>query len=379
MEEKQKKLKAKVINKHETEADWLLSQYVPDIGEVVFYDPDERYSYTRQKNGDGIHKVSELPFATEAQQQADWTQTDETKTDFIKNKPENLVYSEDSELGDATLPEGGNGGGIIDVTELPTENIDENSIYRMRKNAYTYFPLTGEINAIDGNPVELITVDTLPEVGIDYLRSEDGIVMIFTGYHRLSDNSIWLYLPADLNGGNAQWVNGELSEPPIHIVPYESEAVDTGMVYVIYNSNYTYHIYKDGIWTELVSKDYVDTRACAKSRAFQSLDLMFNWIYEHPEISLPVVVSSGAGTLTNDETSYMLALNGRVTVVRDDSQTTMMIDQLSGFNMCSIVCVYQDGSLAGEIGCFYRDSSKSKEYYFNANYPDYGKITLYYY
>lgn len=108
MEEKQKKLKAKVINKHETEADWLLSQYVPDIGEVVFYDPDERYSYTRQKNGDGIHRVSELPFATEAQVQADWAQTDETKADFIKNKPENLVYSEDSELGDATLPEGGN-------------------------------------------------------------------------------------------------------------------------------------------------------------------------------------------------------------------------------------------------------------------------------
>lgn len=62
-EMKQKKLKAKVVHKHETESNWLLSDYVPDIGEVVFYDPDETHDYTRQKNGDGIKKVHELPFA----------------------------------------------------------------------------------------------------------------------------------------------------------------------------------------------------------------------------------------------------------------------------------------------------------------------------
>lgn len=34
---------------------------------------------------------------------------------------------------------GGNGGGIIDVVELPTENIDEQSIYRVDTNGtYTY-------------------------------------------------------------------------------------------------------------------------------------------------------------------------------------------------------------------------------------------------
>lgn len=119
---KEKRSKGKVIHKHETEANWLLSQYVPDIGEVVFYDPDEMYSYTRQKNGDGIHKVSELPWAAES----DWAQTDETQAGFIKNKPENLVYSEDSELGDATLPE--NGGGQISrplEIRLKKENFQE--------------------------------------------------------------------------------------------------------------------------------------------------------------------------------------------------------------------------------------------------------------
>lgn len=64
-ETKEKKLKAKVLHKHETAADWELSNYIPDVGELVFYEPDEEYDYTRQKNGDGIHKVSELPFNTD--------------------------------------------------------------------------------------------------------------------------------------------------------------------------------------------------------------------------------------------------------------------------------------------------------------------------
>lgn len=34
-------------------------------------------------------------------------------------------------------PEGGSGGGIIDVTELPTENIDENAVYRVTETIQT--------------------------------------------------------------------------------------------------------------------------------------------------------------------------------------------------------------------------------------------------
>jgi hypothetical protein len=32
------------------------------LGEKVLYDPDETYSYTRVKYGDGIRIVAELPF-----------------------------------------------------------------------------------------------------------------------------------------------------------------------------------------------------------------------------------------------------------------------------------------------------------------------------
>lgn len=66
MGEQMKKMKAKIIHKYETEADWELSNYVPDVGEIVFYDIDETYNYVRQKNGDGIHTVKDLPFSTGA-------------------------------------------------------------------------------------------------------------------------------------------------------------------------------------------------------------------------------------------------------------------------------------------------------------------------
>lgn len=64
MGEQIKKMKAKVIHKYETEANWNLSNYIPDVGETVFYDIDEAHDYVRQKNGDGIHSVKDLPFVS---------------------------------------------------------------------------------------------------------------------------------------------------------------------------------------------------------------------------------------------------------------------------------------------------------------------------
>lgn len=59
-----KQVRAKVVHKHETAAGWELSQYIPDVGEIVFYDPEPEngINYTRQKNGDSKTRVHELPF-----------------------------------------------------------------------------------------------------------------------------------------------------------------------------------------------------------------------------------------------------------------------------------------------------------------------------
>ena len=78
-----KKKKAKIIHKYEYEKDWLLSNYVPAVGEIVFYKPEitetgepdytvlpegraEPITYTRQKNGDGVSNINVLPFANKA-------------------------------------------------------------------------------------------------------------------------------------------------------------------------------------------------------------------------------------------------------------------------------------------------------------------------
>ena len=59
-----KQIKGKIIFKHETEADWKLSSYVPDEGEQVIYDPDASHPSPRIKIGDGKKVVDALPFTT---------------------------------------------------------------------------------------------------------------------------------------------------------------------------------------------------------------------------------------------------------------------------------------------------------------------------
>lgn len=62
MGEEIKRLKGKISFKHETEADWAMSNYIPKNGELVLYDPDEKHEGTRLKRGDGINYVKDLPF-----------------------------------------------------------------------------------------------------------------------------------------------------------------------------------------------------------------------------------------------------------------------------------------------------------------------------
>lgn len=48
---------------HATEAEWLLINYVPKQGEIIIYDKDETYDYTRFKTGDGLTQANQLPFS----------------------------------------------------------------------------------------------------------------------------------------------------------------------------------------------------------------------------------------------------------------------------------------------------------------------------
>ena len=103
-----KKIKAKFIPKHEKEVHWLQSSYIPDEGEMVLYDPDENYEYTRVKYGDGKRTITELPFDTSSlplgaglnsiQQPSNGTQDG---LDFTGRNPNAALYDTDVEKWNA--------------------------------------------------------------------------------------------------------------------------------------------------------------------------------------------------------------------------------------------------------------------------------------
>ena len=56
-------MKARISQLHKTEAEWLrLSNWTPEAGEIIVYDPDNRVNYPRIKIGDGKKSLEELSF-----------------------------------------------------------------------------------------------------------------------------------------------------------------------------------------------------------------------------------------------------------------------------------------------------------------------------
>lgn len=56
----------RIALKHDIEANWNKAiNFIPMMGEVIIYDPDQNYSYPRIKVGNGIDIVPMLPFLNE--------------------------------------------------------------------------------------------------------------------------------------------------------------------------------------------------------------------------------------------------------------------------------------------------------------------------
>ena len=70
--------------KHDIEAKWLKAEnFIPLAGEIIYYDADENYTFTRTKVGNGVTNINNLPFSGT---QIDWDQSDTTAADYIKNR-----------------------------------------------------------------------------------------------------------------------------------------------------------------------------------------------------------------------------------------------------------------------------------------------------
>ena len=62
--------KIRIQHKGETEANWLQSSLIPLENEIIIYEPDDTYSYSRIKIGDGVTNVNDLPFITKGLDEA---------------------------------------------------------------------------------------------------------------------------------------------------------------------------------------------------------------------------------------------------------------------------------------------------------------------
>ena len=137
--------KTRHLQKHDIEANWLKAvNFKPMLGEIIVYDKDEKHDFVRTKIGDGETNINDLP--------------------FVKNA-------------------------IIDVASLPTENINQEAIYRVFDTVvYDY-----------GNPLyepKINYVDTLPEEGENIIDFETGDLCF---YYKISDGLIHCYVNEELS------------------------------------------------------------------------------------------------------------------------------------------------------------------------------------
>lgn len=59
----EKNLNSRIVHKHDIEVNWSkATNFIPKIGEIIVYDPDENHAAARVKIGDGVKTVIELAF-----------------------------------------------------------------------------------------------------------------------------------------------------------------------------------------------------------------------------------------------------------------------------------------------------------------------------
>lgn len=71
----------RIQHKHDTEANWIRASratnpFIPLLGEIIFYDADDNYHYTRMKIGDGANTAEALPFFSSQVQIITWEDDD---------------------------------------------------------------------------------------------------------------------------------------------------------------------------------------------------------------------------------------------------------------------------------------------------------------
>lgn len=93
----EKMLNTRIQQKHDIEVNWSKAvNFIPKIGEIIVYDPDDNHAAARIKIGDGVKTVIELDFIDDAVKNALFKEID-----MVDEKVEALGQL----VGDASIPE----------------------------------------------------------------------------------------------------------------------------------------------------------------------------------------------------------------------------------------------------------------------------------
>ena len=64
----EKNMNTRIQHKHDIESNWNKAlNFIPKIGELIVYDVDENYNYSRFKIGDGVRTINDLEFLLDTQ------------------------------------------------------------------------------------------------------------------------------------------------------------------------------------------------------------------------------------------------------------------------------------------------------------------------
>lgn len=140
----EKMFNTRIIHKHDTAENWAKAiSFIPKIGELIVYDPDENFGYARTKMGDGITKVNDLPFINS---QSNWLQNNSNANDYVKNRTHYKYFS----------------GGKKIVDNL-TFTVDEDNSYTLADFTEKFVPGDQYTVYYDGEGYEIIAVNMIDE------------------------------------------------------------------------------------------------------------------------------------------------------------------------------------------------------------------------
>jgi hypothetical protein len=173
----EKNLKARIVHKHDIEANWLLATgFTPRQGEIIVYDIDENYNYERIKIGDGSNNVNALPFVDDALRTELLAQINavDDKVDAVSALVGDTAVSAQisSAIDEATADD----FGIYVQAQEPTEAI-AGDIWIDTANDPSYIPPTiPEITEADNGKVLMVVNGKLQLVNLNLSVDANGVV-----------------------------------------------------------------------------------------------------------------------------------------------------------------------------------------------------------